>query len=159
MEAATAQMAFWLPATANTQVLSLVIDSRFVFWPRAHWTTVVLSHCAPPSKPVRSVFAGALVFARTKASPGQQMSGVRKVAHVGANLGNDGLGTEFADAGMGAHDCNSGARGREVGVDLTVHRPSDPSRPFDQLQVELQQKTMMTCHAPVQCFLQSSSTL
>ena len=50
------------------------------------------------AEPGGSAFAGALVISRTKASPRDQMPGRRESAHVGADLGDDDLRTERADA-------------------------------------------------------------
>ena len=51
----------------------------------AHWTSGLQPRRAL-AQPGGSAFAGALVVAGTKASPGDQMRGGREPAHVGADL-------------------------------------------------------------------------
>ena len=45
----------------------------------------------------------------------------REAAHVDADLGDDDLGAELADAGDRAQDCDRRAKGLDVGVDLLVN--------------------------------------
>jgi hypothetical protein len=131
-------------AAAQAQVLSLVVASLFVFGCVGTLNDGRLKPLRTFAKSVRSALPGALVVARAHASPGQQMSRGGKAAHVGANFGDDGLGAELADAGMGAHDFDGDAKGREIGFDLAVHHAERGIETIDLLQMELQQEAMMT---------------
>ena len=55
-------------------------------------------------------------------SPQHQVTRGGEATHVGADLGNDGFGAELADAGVGAHDVDGDAKGREIGFDFAVQR-------------------------------------
>ena len=44
----------------------------------------------------------------------------REAVHVDADLRNDDLGAEIADAGDGAQDLDRGAKGLDMGVDLLI---------------------------------------
>src|ERR1700730_16565501 len=48
---------------------------------------------------IGSALAGALVVARTHTGPGDELAFGREPAHVGADLGNDNLRTDIANAG------------------------------------------------------------
>src|SRR5437899_1626037 len=140
----------WPAAAAQAQVLSLVIASLFVFGRLGTLDDGGLEPLRAFAKPVRSASPGALVVARTHARPGQQMSRSSEAAHVGANLGDNGVGAELADAGVGAHDVDGGTKGREIGLDLVIHRPERGIEAIDLLQMELQQEAMMTRHPSAQ---------
>src|SRR5437899_8998535 len=144
----------WPAAAAQAQVLSLVIASLFVFGRLGTLNQGRLKPLRTFAQPVRSASPGALVVARTHASPRQQMSRGGEAAHVGANLGNNSLCAEVADTGVGTYDVDSGTKGREVGFDLAIHRPERGIEAIDLLQMELQQKAMMTCHSSAQCLRQ-----
>jgi len=44
----------------------------------------------------------------------------REAVHVDADLRNDDLGAQIADAGDGAQDLDRGAKGLDMGVDLLI---------------------------------------
>src|SRR6266478_2008084 len=91
---------FFRPAAAaKAQVLSLVVASLFVFGRLGTLNHGRLEPRRAFAKPVRASSPGALVVAWTQASPGQQMSRGGEAAHVGASLGDDGVGAKLADAG------------------------------------------------------------
>src|SRR5258705_9969659 len=69
-----------------------------------------------------STLTGAFVVPGTQAGPRDQMALGREAVHVDADLGNDDLGAEIADAGDGAQDLDRGAKGLEMGVDRSRHR-------------------------------------
>src|SRR5258705_8286923 len=67
-----------------------------------------------------STLAGAFVVPGTQAGPRDQMTFGREAVHVDADLGNDDLSAEIADAGDGAQDLDRGAKGLDMGVDLLI---------------------------------------
>src|SRR4051795_11513577 len=54
----------------------------------------------------RAALAGRLVVARALAGPGRQVARGREPRHVGADLGDDALGTAALDADHGAQQLN-----------------------------------------------------
>ena len=109
------------------QVLSLL----FCFWRAGRRRSNRLCRGAQWLKTTSSIVQSAprgLVVARTQACPRQQMPRSGEATEVGTNLGDDGLGAELANARMGAHDFDSGAKGREVGYQGSIH---PFMRPFD----------------------------
>ena len=64
-------------------------------------------------------------------------------AHVGADLGDDDLGAELADAGDGAQLLDGVTKGGEAGLDLPVDSSDGGIERVDLLQMELEQEAMM----------------
>ena len=59
----------------------------------------------------------------------------REAAHVAADLGADDLGAEHADAGNGGQERDRGAKGLDIGVDLSPRRwrrSAADASPIDQ---------------------------
>src|ERR1700730_7961863 len=67
-----------------------------------------------------STLTGAFVVPGAQAGPRDQMTFGREAVHVDADLRNDDLGAQIADAGDGAQDLDRGAKGLDMGVDLLI---------------------------------------
>ena len=71
-----------------------------------------------------------------------------EAAHVGADLQDDRFGAKLVDAGVGAHNVDGDAKGREIGLDFAVQHAKRGIEPIDLLQMELQQEPMLARHVP-----------
>src|SRR5215831_15254074 len=70
---------------------------------------------------IGSPFAGALVIARTYASPGDEMCGRREAAHVNADLGDDDVRAEVLDTWDRRDQLDCDAKGPKVGLHLRIN--------------------------------------
>jgi len=66
----------------------------------------------------------------------------RKGVHVDADLDNDDLGAEIANAGDGAQDLDRGANGLEMRVDLLIDLSDGGVDPADMLEAQPQYEPM-----------------
>ena len=118
MEAATAQIAFCGPRRLRSVGIGLRNSSRVCFWRHGRIERGWSSASARLGEALRPTLSGALVVARTQVSPRQQMTRGGEAAHVDADLGDDGFGAEFLDAGVGAYDVDGDAKGPRLRLRL-----------------------------------------
>src|SRR6266852_134851 len=95
---------------------------------------------------IGSTFAGALVIARTYASPGDEMCVRREPAHVDADLRDDGVCTEVLDAWDRRDQLDCGAKGPKVRLHLRVDRRHCDIESVDLIEMKAQQEAMVLCH-------------
>jgi hypothetical protein len=82
------------------------------------------------------------------------MCGGRQPAHVMADLGQDDAGTQLADAGDRGQECNRGAKGLDIGVDLLIDLLDRRIKGVDLLEMQLQQKAVVPGDVAAQRCLQ-----
>src|SRR3954467_7972367 len=98
MEAATAPAAFFSPLRAHPVELRLKIRPLRVLRRPGALDQVGLEPGGALAHPGRAPLAGALVALGAQARPGQEMSDGGETAHVQADLGDNHLRAERADA-------------------------------------------------------------
>ena len=76
------------------------------------------------------------------------MALAREAAHVDADLGDDDLGTELADARNSAQDLDRRAKGLDVGLDLLVNSGYGLTEGGHVVQMQPQHEPVMCGHAP-----------
>ena len=67
----------------------------------------------------------------------------REPAHVVADLGNDNLCADIADAGYRRHMFDGDPKGRNVGLHLLVDRGDGCIESIDLIEMKAQQKAMV----------------
>jgi hypothetical protein len=82
------------------------------------------------------------------------MSGGREAAHVLADLGQDDVGTQLADAGDRGQERNRGAKGLDIGVDLLIDLLDRRIKGVDLLEMQRQQKAVVPGDVAAQRCLQ-----
>jgi hypothetical protein len=82
------------------------------------------------------------------------MCGGRQPAHVMADLGQDDAGTQLADAGDRGQECNRGAKGLDIGVDLLIDLLDRRIKGVDLLEMQPQQKAVVPGDVAAQRCLQ-----
>jgi hypothetical protein len=97
-----------------------------------------------------AALAGALVVARTDASPGDEVAVGREAAHVDADLGDDHLAGEGLDARDRAQLFDGGAKGLDIGLYLLVDLSDGGIEGIDLLEMQAEQKAMLLGDAPAQ---------
>src|ERR1700674_4874011 len=97
---------------------------------------------------IGSTLAGALVVARTYASPRDEMCVRRETAHVDPDLGDDGVSAEVLDARNRHYEVDCGAKGPKVCLHLRVERGHGGVESVDLIGMRGRREGVGFCHAP-----------
>ena len=98
----------------------------------------------------RPPLVGTFVIARAQAGPRPQVPGRGEPLHVGADLGQDDLGAQFADPRDRAQLLDRVTKAGERGIGLPVDVGDAGIKGVDLLQMQPEQETMLALDAPAQ---------